>query len=383
MKAFVFTDQALTSRAGQFVWLAIDTEKAVNAPVVERYPVGAWPSFYVVDPRTETMLVRWTGGGTVEQMNSLLDAGRAAWKPAGGDPRAQALAAADKLNGDGRYAEAAAAYGKLMADAPRGWKEFARVADAHLFALVKAEKSRECVDAALAYYPRLAGTPSAMSVAAAGVDCAVALEKEAPDRAKLLAQAEANGRAALADPKLKVAVDDRSGMYISLISAREDQEDEAGKKTLVAGWIALLEEAAAKAPNADARTVFDAHRLSAYLEAGEPQRAVPMLEASERDSPNDYNPPARLAIAYNAMKDYDKALAASDRALARVYGPRRLQVWRVRADIFEGRGDKEAAKKALAQAIAEAEALPKGQRPDRTIASFKARLEKLSAPAKS
>jgi tetratricopeptide (TPR) repeat protein len=382
MKAFVFTDQALTSRAGQFVWLAIDTEKAVNAAVVERYPVGAWPSFYVVDPRTETMLVRWTGGGTVEQMNSLLDAGRAAWKPAV-DPRAQALAAADKLNGDGRYAEAAAAYGKLMADAPRGWKEFARVADAHLFALVKAEKSRECVDAALAYYPRLAGTPSAMSVAAAGVDCAVELEKEAPDRAKLLAQAEGNGRAALADLKLKVAVDDRSGMYISLISAREDQEDEAGKKTLVAGWIALLEEAAAKAPNADARTVFDAHRLSAYLEAGEPQRAVPMLEASERDSPNDYNPPARLAIAYNAMKDYDKALAASDRALARVYGPRRLQVWRVRADIFEGRGDKEAAKKALAQAIAEAEALPKGQRPDRTIAAFKARLEKLSAPAKS
>jgi tetratricopeptide (TPR) repeat protein len=382
MKAFVFTDQALTSRAGQFVWLAIDTEKAANAAVVEKYPVGAWPSFYVVDPRNETMLVRWTGGGTVEQMNSLLDAGRAAWKPAG-DSRAQALAAADKLNGDGRYAEAAVAYGKLMADAPRGWKEFARVADAHLFALFKAEKSRECVDAALAYYPRLAGTPSAMSVAASGVDCAVELEKEAPDRAKLLSQAEANGRAALADPKVKVAVDDRSGMYISLISAREDQEDEAGQKALVGAWIAMLEEAAAKAPNPDARTVFDAHRLTAYLQAGEPQRAVPMLEASERDLPNDYNPPARLAIAYNAMKDYDKALAASDRALAKVYGPRRLQVWRVRADIFEGRGDREAAKKALTQAIAEAEALPKGQRPDRTIAAFKARLEKLSAPAAS
>jgi tetratricopeptide (TPR) repeat protein len=328
------------------------------------------------------MLVRWTGGGTVEQMNSLLDAGRAAWKPAA-DDRARALAAADKLNGDGRYPEAAAAYGKLLAGAPAGWGEFARVADAHLFALVKADQSRECVEASLAYYPRVASTPSAMSVAASGVDCAVELAKDAPGRAGLLARAEANARAALADPKLKVAVDDRSGMYISLVSAREDQGDEAGKKALVAAWIAMLEQAAAKAPNPDARAVFDAHRLTAYLEAGEPQRAVPMLEASERDLPQDYNPPARLAIAYNAMKDYDRALAASDRALAKVYGPRRLQVWRVRADIFEGKGDMESARQALAQAIREAEALPKGQRPDRAIAAFKARLEKLSAPAAS
>ncbi len=380
MKAFVFTDKALTSRAGQFVWLAIDTEKAVNAAVLEKFPVGAWPSYYVVDPRNETMLVRWTGGGTVEQMNTLLDAGRAAWKPAG-DDRARALAAADKLNGDGRYAEAAAAYGKLLAGAPAGWKDFSRVADAHLFALIKTEKSRECVEASLAYYPRLAGAPSAMSVAASGVDCAVELENDAPERAKLLAQAEANGRAALADPKVKVAVDDRSGMYISLISAREDQHDEAGQKALIGAWISMLEQAAASAPNPDVRAVFDAHRLTAYLEAGEPQRAVAMLEASERDLPTDYNPPARLAIAYHAMKEYDKALAASDRALAKVYGPRRLQVWRVRADIFEGKGDKESAKRALAQAIAEAEALPKGQRPERTIAAFKLRLEALAPPS--
>jgi tetratricopeptide (TPR) repeat protein len=382
MKAYVYTDRALTSRAGQFVWLAIDTEKAANAAVVEKFPVGAWPSFFVVDPRSETLLVRWTGGGTAEQMSALLDSGLAAWKPAK-DPRAQSLAAADKLNGAGRYAEAADAYAKLMADAPQGWKEYARVADAHLFALAKAGRSRECVDAALTYYPRVAGTPTAMSVAASGVDCAVDLEPDAAERAALLARAEANARAALADPRVKVAVDDRSGMYISLIGAREDQQDEAGKKALVADWIATLEAGAAKAPNPDARAVFDSHRLNAYLEAGQPQRAIPMLEASERDLPNDYNPPARLAIAYNAMKEYGEALQASDRALARVYGPRRLQVWRVRADIFEGQGDKSAAKKALEQAISEAEALPKAQRPEGTIAAFKKRLEKLSAPAES
>src|SRR4029453_6729332 len=34
MRAFVFTDKALTQRAGQFVWLSIDTEKAQNAAFV-------------------------------------------------------------------------------------------------------------------------------------------------------------------------------------------------------------------------------------------------------------------------------------------------------------------------------------------------------------
>lgn len=377
MKAFVFTDKALTSRAGQFVWLEIDTEKAVNAPVLEKFPVGAWPSFYVVDPRSEKMLVRWTGGGTVGQIESLLDAGRAAWKPAG-NVRARELAAADGLNGAADYAGAAAVYGKLLADPPKGWSEFSRVVDAYIFALLKADRGRDCAEASLRFYPAVAGGPSAMSVASMGVDCAVELEEGVPDRATLIAQAEGNGRAALADPRVKAAVDDRSGLYLSLMAARDDAGDEAGKKALAEDCIRLLEDAAAKALTPEARTVFDAHRLTAYLEIGAPQRAVPMLEASERDLPDDYNPPARLAIAYREMREYDKALAASDRALAKVYGPRRLTVWRVRADIYKGKGDVEGEKKVLAQAITDAEALPKGQRSERSIASLKARLQKLS-----
>ena len=42
---------------------------------------------------------------------------------------------------------------------------------------------------------------------------------------------------------------------------------------------------------------------------------------------------------YQKLKRYDEALAASDRALALVYGPRRVRVLAVRADIQPGRGD--------------------------------------------
>ena len=64
-----------------------------------------------------------------------------------------------------------------------------------------------------------------------------------------------------------------------------------------------------------------------------------MLEASEKDLPEDYNPPARLANAYKAMKKWDEALAASDRAMAKVYGPRKLGVYSTRVDILSGKGD--------------------------------------------
>ena len=62
MRAFVFTDKALARHAGQFVWLSIDTEKPGNASFLTKFPVEVWPSFYVVDSRTEKVALRWVGG---------------------------------------------------------------------------------------------------------------------------------------------------------------------------------------------------------------------------------------------------------------------------------------------------------------------------------
>src|SRR5262249_44269937 len=150
--------------------------------------------------------------------------------------------------------------------------------------------------------------------------------------------------------------------YIALLDARHDAKDDAGAKQVATDWSAFLGGAATRAKTPEQRTVFDSHRLSAYSELGQPERAIPMLEQSQRDFPNDYNPPARLAIAYKNMKRWDEALAASDKALSMVYGPRRLGLLQTRADIFNGRGDKDSAKKTISEAVAFAESLPPGQR---------------------
>ena len=211
-------------------------------------------------------------------------------------------------------------------------------------------------------------------MSAVGLSCAVALDKEHAKRAQWMDRLEAATREVFDDRKIVMSDDDRSGLYISLIDARDAAGDDVEAVRLKHEWSAFLEDAAARAKTPDQRTVYDSHRVSAYIDLGTPEKAVPMLEQSERDFPDDYNPPARLALAWKAMKEYDKALAASDRALARVYGPRKIGVLTTRADIFAAKGDAKAAKDTIAQAIEVAKSLPEGQRSDRRIASLEKRL---------
>ena len=141
----------------------------------------------------------------------------------------------------------------------------------------------------------------------------------------------------------------------------------------------MLEDHAARATTAEQRATYDSHRLSLYIELGKPQAAVPMLEQSRKDFPDDYNPPQRLATAYKAMKQWPEALAASDAALPLAYGPRQFLVLNTRADIQLGMGDKGAAAKTLNDGLARAQAMPEGQRSDATIKSFQRRIDKLAA----
>ena len=82
-------------------------------------------------------------------------------------------------------------------------------------------------------------------------------------------------------------------------------------------------------------------------------------------------------MAYRYLKRWDEALAASDRALVKAYGPRRLGILNTRADIYLGRADTTGALRTLEGALAEARALPEGQRSGRTLDALQKRIEKL------
>ena len=370
MRASVFTDKALGRYAGRFVWLAIDTENAANAGFLKKYPIRALPTMLVLDPVKEQVALRYVGGATVPQLEKLLKDGERAARGTAGRADA-ALVRADRLANEGKSAEAAVSYVEAVDNAPKGWSRLGRAAESLVFTLYLSKDYRTCTARALELYPRLRGTYSSLNVASNGLACA----SELPEHGAAFETLEKACREVLDDPKIPLSADDRSGLYETLIGAREAAKDEKGRKTLAAEWAAYLEGEAKAAKTTEERAVYDSHRLTAYLDLKQPERALPMLEQSERDFPDDYNPPARLGLAYRTAGRYDEALAAYDRALAKAYGPRKIGIYRGKAETCVSKGDKDAARRTLEEAIAYAESLPDGQRSENAIASLKKRLE--------
>jgi tetratricopeptide (TPR) repeat protein len=377
MRAYVFTDKALTRQAGRFVWLSIDTEKQGSAGFLKKFPVNTWPSFFIIDPRSEKAVLRWVGSATVVQLSKLFEDGQRAYRNSAKGPE-RALARADALAAGGKNSDAIREYRNAIALAGANWPDYRRTVESLLFVLQSSGDNDGCARTARETFPKMGHTASAADVASTGLTCALDLPGDAPERKELVATLRSFSEEVLADSQIAMAADDRSGVYQALISEREDAKDEAGRRKLLEEWSTFLDGEAAKAKNPEERAVFDSHRLSAYIELGEPQRAVPMLEASERDLPGDYNPPARLAVAYKEMKDYPAALAASDRALAKAYGPRKIGILRTRAEIYQGEGDKETARKTLEQAIAYAESLPEEQVPPAMTERLRKKLAELN-----
>lgn len=328
----------------------------------------------VIDAKREEVALRYVGGANVAQVRGLLEEAERKVGARRASEADQLLVRADRAASAGSDAEAAKLFEEALSKAPKGWKSFGRTAEALIFSLSLSGEDERCAVRALELYPRVRGNVSAANVAATGLPCAVALPADHAKRHALLASLEKATREVFDDRKIVLSDDDRSGLYLALIDARDAAGDDEGTIALKKEWSDFLDAAAARAKTPAQRMVYDSHRLSAYIELGTPEKAVPMLEHSERDSPEDYNPPARLAIAYKEMKDYAKALAASDRAMARVYGPRRLTVMGTRADIFLAMGDPKAAKETIAAAVDSAKALPEGQRSERRIASLEKRL---------
>lgn len=372
MKAYVYTDKSLERYAGRFVWLSVNTEAPENAPFLKKYPIPALPTVLVLTPHN--VALRYVGGANVAQMRSMLDDAEAQYRSRSEVDADKSLTEGDRLAADGQHAAAAKAYETAINNAPGRWARLGRTSESLIFSLSMGKDQERCAARALELYPRVKGTVSSANVAATGLSCATAIDKKNEKRVALIQSLEKATREVFDNPKIKMADDDRSGLYMALIDARDSAGDEEGVLALQTQWASFLEDAAARATTAEQRAVYDSHRLSAYLDLGTPEKAVPMLEQSARDFPTDYNPPARLAYAYNALHDYDKALEMSDRALTLVYGPRKLAVLSVRADIYTAKGDPKAARETIAQAIDYAKSLPDGQRNPSRIAALEKRL---------
>lgn len=361
LRAYVLTDASLASLAPDFVWLSVDTEKDVNATWLERHPHSALPTLWVIDPVTERPILKWAGTATAAELRELLVVAMSE-ASAGGEPAASATAAFVRGNralaaGDVETAEKE--HRAALALAPKSHPHRGRMAEALVTQLALRRQFGPCAEVASSEIVHMTEGTSRASVLVSGLACAREAERsDDADRLVEYAVRDARGRDGALLP------DDRASLYDEVFETKKARGDLAGARSIAEEWASFLDGEAARASSRDARAALDPLRLGAYLALGDPARAIPMLEQSEKDFPDDYNPPARLGRVYLELRRWDEADAAARRAVARVYGPRAMRVLALVADIAKARGDRAGEVKALEEALSRSEraVLTEGQK---------------------
>ncbi len=349
LRANVLHGEALGAVSERFVWASIDTERDENAAFLEKYPVTVWPTLWFLRPDGEPV-ARWLGALTADELVTLLGEVEASAKGGGGGGEAAAaLVRGDQRAAAGAGAEALAAYEEARRKAPANWPMRGRLADAYASSLRQAGRHDDCLGAAADELRQLPPGTARANVMATALLCGEAAARSDANEAKVEAVAR-EAEAVAGDRAQRLLDDDRSSLYEAVVSFRKGRGDAAGARRVATLWAAFLEGAASAAQTPEQRAVFDAHRLLARDALGQVEQIVPALEASEREAPGDYARSARLALAYHLARREADAAAAVERALAKAYGPRKLRILSLKADVLEAKGDREGARAALEEA---------------------------------
>jgi thiol-disulfide isomerase/thioredoxin len=273
MKHYVFNDPGLSHHANRMIWLALDTDKEVNAEAVKKFPPGPWPKFYVINPKDESVLATHDGSASVKQLRELFDL----------NPSKQTLAV-QKI--------------------------------AHL---VKA-KSPEAYN-----YIEPGMREAAIDHTASTCDFASYAQEVATSKIDLRFLA-ANVRLTVDDNAAPLSIDDRSDCLRILRELHERLGEKREATLLAERQFDLLIKTVAAAPDASIAMTYNwpLAEVAVYLNRG--SEIVPVLQKSVDALPNEYDPPYRLAWVYSKLGQKDKAKPLADLALERSYGARKKRI---------------------------------------------------------
>jgi tetratricopeptide (TPR) repeat protein len=379
MQRFVFPDPGLRPVKDAVVWLSIDSENPKNNAFLDKFPLDAWPTFLVIEPRGERVVGRWIGAASINDFRHFVQEGARA---AGTEKRDAASAELHKgyeARASLDFTAAAAAYRKALE--LTGKDDPARPERLVLLSMALAHSKapgspRECVQLGLKEMERTGDTAIATDFLAAAGYCARHLPAGDPQAALLREKSIARLTRLVAQKDAPLSVDDRSDAQANLMELLDDAGRHEEAVRVARERAKLLEDAAASAPDATLASTFDAHRMETYLFLEEPQKAEQLLAQREKQMPEDYNPPARLARVLLEQGKLPEAEAAVDRALAKMTpGLRRISVLGLKARILEKQGKPTVL--VMQEQLEVIRGLPKSQ----YDAEFEARLRKKLAEA--
>jgi tetratricopeptide (TPR) repeat protein len=386
LKEVVFPDPKLGRFADDFVWLAVDSEEPSNESFLQRFPARSLPTLFIIEPEAERAKLKWIGAATAEELASVFEdaeADAAASLPAGASGGSTNLEATalflqgNHASAEEKPEEAVALYQKALLLGTTDWERRSRALEALSMRFSDLNRAMDAVNLADREAARMPPGTSRVNVLANAINASSALAPGSKARRAVPRLLELARRVA-EDPAEPILVDDRSSLYEALVAVfAETNRPESTR--LAENWVALLEQEAARAKDSETRRVWDPHRLEAYLALGQPERAVPMLEASEREEPSSYNAPSRLARAHLALGQLELARADVERALARCTVPRKLRIYMLKADILVAAKDTAGARVTLEEAVQFARKNGISLRFDRLVQAIERRARDLGA----
>lgn len=376
MKKGVLSDRGLSSVAGDYVWLAVDTEDPDSAAAMAKFPPKVWPTFLVVSPLDESIQASQMGSCSVSAFRGFLTrgtAGHLAQREAGGDlekgsPLAR-VRAGDRAWIAGDYAEAAASYDKALQGSAPDWSHRAQTQMNQISALAKLDDKKACARLGASKLDAIAAHKNSASSAFiyyAGT-CAAALGKA--EAAKLRARLLDASDMMLADADAPLSYDDRSDVLgVSRALAEELRQAERAQD-YARTQQKLLAQAVKEAHSATEEMTYVWHQVEVHAFLGEGEAILPWVESLETRLPEEYDPPYRKAWLLAKMKRNQEAHAALQVALPLVRGARRGRLLSLDADVYKAQGNQAKERESREAVLAHYQSLPEGQRSQSKIDS--------------
>jgi thioredoxin-like negative regulator of GroEL len=372
MQQTVLVDPSLTPYADRFVWVALDTDKAVNAEAAAKYPQEVWPTFFVVAPADQSIATRYQGAATLPQFRELLESGERMVRE-GSDLEAGSplwhLREGDRKMAAGEPAEAARAFAAALEAAPEDWPRRPDVLVSRITALHEAGELEECTDLGAEHIDStLASRSSSTADMASFANRCVTRLGNAKRSILVRPVLVAAIQKVLGDPDARLSADDRSDAQYTLRSIYHGLGDYERARAAAELQREVLAKALADARTAKEKMTYGYHWAEVHIYLGEPAKAIPQLEATAKALPKEYDPHYRLASVHLEAGNHGAAVAAAERALALAYGRRKNTIYKFMIRLHEARGDAVAIRRSRVAFLAHLEALPEGQRSAEAIA---------------
>ncbi len=318
-----------------------------------KFGAQATPTFFVIDPKDETVSATQPGAMSLQELTQLLKRGASGVLAKKRIPADAALMRGDALRAQ-QPGDAFKAYQEALTLAPANWPE-RELAEASLVgALQDNSEWQQCAETAAAKAAHMKRDEMFGRTVVAGMWCLVSTDPASwiePAAQKL-------EPLALEALSLSVTVrDHRDELYRTLMMLSLGRKDRASAAKWGDRWLSELD--AIKPASDDERSALDIARVENIQVYGDAARILPALRMSERAMPNNYIASLRLAEMEYAAKHYEEASAACDRGLTREPGANGT-AWllRIKARVLLQKGKTTEARSVLQQALAAAGAIP-------------------------